>query len=461
MVDLDEARRRMRRLARLRQLGLQRGAANLPSNLRKHDIGSAPASAAIGGPLAVKLPGEAIATQFGPAWVRTERYPLAQHPEYAAWLRVPSAALAALSHDSTLQALDPAAVAFVDTETTGLSLDTGTYTFLIGVGTYDLSAEAEPFPAEVGLLPPARLLSSAFVVRQFFMRSPAEERAQLHLLQQLLDRCTGIVSFNGRGFDMPLITNRFVLAQLPPPLSGAPHLDLLPPARRLWRAQWGSCRLGHLERNVLGLERAADDVPGYLIPDIYRQYYRSGIVTDMLARVFYHNLQDILSLPLLATRMGGLFQGKLPELDKLPPLECLSLGRCYAALTWTEASIAAYQAALQGPLPLAAREQVLCELSFLYKRTQQRDLAVALWEEWISTLPGEDLTPYIELAKHHEWHTGDLDAAHGWAAWALRISEGAAHSHGLTLVQADLRQRLARLERKLAGMAAEDSVPED
>ena len=111
-------------------------------------------------------------------------------------------------------ALEPGKVAFIDTETTGLSLGTGTYTFLIGVGIYE---------------------EDAFVVRQFFMRSPAEERAQLHLVEEALSARTGIVSFNGRGFDMPLIHNRFVLAGMPLPMAGAPHLDLLPPARRSGR----------------------------------------------------------------------------------------------------------------------------------------------------------------------------------------------------------------------------------
>ncbi len=452
MLDSDEARRRMRRLARLRKLGLHRGVATPAPNPSNVGPDVNPSSVVTNALSESQLPGEAVATQFGPAWVRTARYPLTQHPEYAAWLRVTPAAMAALDYNPALQALDPATVAFIDTETTGLSLDTGAYTFLIGVGTYETPEASEEAGCSSGLL---------FVVRQFFMRSPAEERAQLHLVEQVLERCTGIVSFNGRSFDMPLIANRFVLAAQPPPLPGAPHLDLLPPARRLWRAQWGSCRLGHLERNVLGLERATDDVPGHLVPHIYRQYYRSGAVTDMLVRVFYHNLQDILSLPLLAARMGSFFQEDLPEWDALHPLECLSLGRCYATLNWMTASIAAYQAALAGVLPPAERAQGLRELSFLYKRSEQRALAAALWKEWITTLPGEDLTPYIELAKYHEWHTGDLAVARGWAAWALRISEGMIGDHNSALAQADLRQRLVRVERKLAGIATERSVPED
>ena len=107
---------------------------------------------------------------------------------------------------------------------------------------------------------------------------------------------------------MPLIYNRFVLSSMPLPLVGAPHLDLLPPARRLWKARWGSCSLGNLERNVLGLQRTAEDVPGYLIPDIYRQYYLTGVATEMLARVFYHNLQDIVSMALLGARMARQFR---------------------------------------------------------------------------------------------------------------------------------------------------------
>ena len=147
-----------------------------------------------------------------------------------------------------------------------------------------------------------------FVVRQFFMRHPGEERAQLHLLEEALAPCTGIVSFNGRGFDLPMLQNRFILARRPFPWIRLPHFDLLPASRRVWRGRLESCRLGSLEEHILGVRRSEEDVPGYLIPDIYRQYYLSGVVTDMLVRVFYHNLIDITSMPLLAARLGQLYQ---------------------------------------------------------------------------------------------------------------------------------------------------------
>ena len=448
MSDQQDLHRRLERINRLRQLGVRRGVRDLPA-------ATAPATtetvelptSSFQLPASSLLPGAEVLTPFGPAWVRSVRYPLAERPDLAEWLTAQPTALAALDRNDGLLRLQPDKVAFIDTETTGLSLGAGTYTFLIGVGTYE---------NPVGLRDPQGL--GDFVIRQFFMRNPAEERAQLHLVEEALGHCTGIVSFNGRGFDMPLINNRFVLAAMPLPLIGAPHLDLLPPARRLWKAHWGSCSLGNLERNVLAFQRTAEDVPGYLIPDIYRQYYLTGVATEMLAHVFYHNLEDIASMAVLGARMARFFRPESPaeQLAELHALECWSLGRCYDALDWVEAGIAAYRAALDRAPGNPEMTQVLRELGYLYKRLERRAEAAEVWEAWIGTVSGDDLTPYIELAKHHEWHTLDLAAARGWAAWALRIAEewpsGFAREEAVT----DLRHRLERVARKLAGRAVAD-----
>jgi uncharacterized protein YprB with RNaseH-like and TPR domain len=437
----EEARLRRQRLERLRKLGLRRGARDLTP--------PAPPPA----PQPPGLPGEPCETPFGPAWVRTVRHPLNERPELGELLAAAPEAIAALGHDPGLANLRPSGAAFIDTETTGLSLGAGTYTFLIGVGTY------EPREGD----PEGRFLEEGeFVVRQFFMRNPGEERAQLYLVDEVLSGCSGIVSFNGRAFDLPLIQNRFILARMPYPLAGAPHLDLLPAARRIWRARYGSCSLGNLERNVLEYQRTAEDVPGWMIPDIYREYYRTGVAGEMLARVFYHNLEDITAMPALGARMARLFRPNGPEAGTatLDPLEWLSLARCYRDLSWDEAGVAAYRAALNGALATAERSQVLRELGYLYRRAGRRAEAAALWEEWIGTLPGDELTPYVELAKHHEWHTADLAAARGWAAWALRIAEASAGGAARDEAIAQLRHRLTRIERKLAGMPASEDAGE-
>ncbi len=417
----------LERLRRLRSLGVRRGA----RDLARPQAPAAPPTPPAGG----VLPGASVVTPYGPAWVAATRYPLAGRPELAATLRSSPAALAALGRDPTLVALDLATAAFIDTETTGLSLGTGTYTFLIGIGVF----ETDPEPS--------------FAVYQFFMRDPAEERAQLHLVEEILGRCAGLITFNGRAFDLPLIQNRFTLAYLPAPLPGAPHLDLLPPARRIWRARLGSCALGELERRVLEIQRTAADVPGWMIPGIYHDYYRSPSADNraLMARVFYHNLADVMAMALLVPRMARFFEpdGLAECLDGLHPLECASLGRCYQALAWHEASVHAYRTALAGPLSEAARLELLRELAALLKRAGRRGEAAELWETAITSSQDADLTPYLELAKHHEWHTGDLAAARGWVAWALHIADNRPAGPDRNGALADLRHRLERLERKL------------
>ncbi len=440
MSDKADRQRRIERLHRLRKLGLQRGAANLEPKAptrqsRAND----------------RLPGEPVETRFGATWVRTAIHPLDVHPDLAEFLQAGPEALAALALDPSLAGVETSQVAFIDTETTGLSLDTSTYTFMIGIGTYeDLPSEGSDHDESSSGGPGAT--TRAFVVRQFFMRSPEEERAQLALVEETLDRCTGVVSFNGKAFDLPLIQNRFILARMPLPLLGAAHLDLLPPARRIWRNSIGSCSLGNLEREILHRNRTEEDVPGWMIPGIYRDYYQTGAGLDLLTRVFYHNLEDIVSMPILASQMAALFSAERysARMDEMRPAECISLGRCYERLAWTEASELAYHRALERSEDDESKTMAYRHLADLFKRQGRREEAAHLWEEWIGNVHGEDLTPYVELAKHSEWVTSDLRAARGWTAWAKQIAESWPGSRARQDTIDELAHRLERLERKLA-----------
>src|SRR5262249_39693229 len=115
---------------------------------------------------------------------------------------------------------------FLDTETTGLAGGTGTYAFLVGVGFFD---------------------TDGFEVRQYFMRDLDEEAALLAALDSLFRDFDGIVTYNGTGFDLPLLETRFVLARRHWS-DDRLHLDLLRAARRLWSTRLHDCRLGTLEQ---------------------------------------------------------------------------------------------------------------------------------------------------------------------------------------------------------------------
>ncbi|HEX6739383.1 MAG TPA: ribonuclease H-like domain-containing protein, partial [Vicinamibacteria bacterium] len=182
-----------------------------------------------------------------------------------------------LAGDAGLDGFDLSRAVFLDTETTGLAGGTGTAAFLVGIGFVD---------------------GDRFRVRQYFMRDYHEEPALLHGLAEDLARFTHVVTFNGKQFDLPLLETRFHLARERYPLRAAPHLDLLHPARRLWKRRLASCTLQHLEQDLLGLWRRGD-VAGSEIPQLYFDYVRRRDARAM-ARIFRHNRTDVVSLAALA-----------------------------------------------------------------------------------------------------------------------------------------------------------------
>ncbi len=203
-----------------------------------------------------------------------------------------------MRRDPRLDDFDFRQAAFLDTETSGLAGGAGTFAFMVGIGMFEVVGN-----------------DTIYVVRQVFMRNPAEERALLEVTASLLARCRGLVSFNGRAFDVPLLTMRYALQRQPSPLSDLPHFDLLPAARQRWRLRLPSCALSALERDILEHPRSQEDVPGWLIPSLYSDYARSAAsgspsptAIDDMTRVFYHNREDIVSMVPLAAMLCSPFE---------------------------------------------------------------------------------------------------------------------------------------------------------
>ncbi len=315
---------------------------------------------------------------------------------------------------------DPRAAAFFDVETTGLSRGAGTYCFLVGIGRFE---------------------GGAFRLRQYFMPDFSEEGALLELAARDFATCEGLVSFNGRQFDWPLLEMRYTLGRRPPPHAGEPHLDLLLPARRLWRGKLPSCALSALERDVLGVGRTEEDVPGYLIPDVYLDYVLQGRTRPM-AGVFYHNAMDLLSMVALAARIGQVVaQPTEPDAYNL-----VSLGRAYACQGHYERALEAFRRAA-GSANRHEAAQGRRELALLLKRLGRLDEAMAIW--W-AELEGGDVHPYIELAKQFEHRLKDFASARQLVLRAIeRLEWGDIACADPDQVRQDLSHRLARLERRL------------
>ncbi|MBN1139060.1 MAG: ribonuclease H-like domain-containing protein [Anaerolineae bacterium] len=410
-----------RLVERLRHLGVNRGAGHLKPTPHRRGKG-----------IEELLPGEVVYNSHGAFFLYRETHGLDYcHGNHALadLLGQSRQASAWLARDERLARVDPDRIAFVDTETTGLAGGSGTCTFLVGVGVFE---------------------GDAFVVHQFFMRDYGEEPAQIEALGDLLDRMEAVVSFNGKSFDLPLLETRFIMNRQPPRLTGAPHLDLLVPARRIWKHRLNSCALSSLEGNVLGVRRTQADVPGWLIPELYVEYTRTGDACN-LPGVFYHNAQDILSLVTLAARLCTLLTSDEQLAGGMLPGEDLyGLGGLLLDLGQSARAEQVYsQAARACSLP-SVRELAMRDLAYLLKRQERRAEALPWWQQLAET--AEAVYACEELAKHYEWHDQDLAHAAAWTRRAIALVEGSASDLGRRENLAELQHRLARLARKIDGL---------
>jgi uncharacterized protein YprB with RNaseH-like and TPR domain len=412
---------------RLRELGVVRGVRELAAHSVRRQRS-----------IEELVPGHFHTTSHGQCFVAEETYPPGHlHGDLAlsAFLELSPGTLAQIGRCSALAGVDLRQVCFLDTETTGLSGGTGTMAFVVGLGFF---------------------ADDAFHVRQYFLRDPGDEPAMVEALAELMPEFEALVSFNGRGFDVPILENRFILARIPPPTAGIPHLDLLHPSRRLYHYRLASCALGSLERSVLGVHREQDDVPGGVIPYLYRDYLRTGDAREM-QRVLYHNAVDVLSLVTLAVRLCRAFADPWRD-DGLSSAELFGLGRWYAGEGRTDDAERAYRAALRRcsrERPTAAtapgvRARVLPALGYLLKRADRRDEAFECWQQLALENP-ETVLAHEELAKYFEWHVGDLRLAAAWTRAALAQAEPWPPSPHRAATLSALRHRLARLERKQEG----------
>ncbi|MBI5289202.1 MAG: ribonuclease H-like domain-containing protein [Chloroflexi bacterium] len=368
-------------------------------------------------PIEQILRGEWHETAYGPVFVRDDWFALDHaHGAHAlgSALAADPAALAHLLRAET--APHPERYAFFDIETTGLSGGTGTYVVLAGLGTFERPLAGEP---------------PAFRLRQYFLAGLQHERAMLAMLAEDLARFEAVVTYNGRAFDVPVMESRLTLARLASPYRGMAHFDLLHPVRRLYAHRMPGCRLAEAERRLLRIDRP-DDVPGSLIPALYRDYLMAGRAGP-LRGVFRHNAEDVLSLVGVLSSLAGLLSR-----DDHDPDDAIAVARWWERAGESQRAMRLYGAALpwlEGGDDwawAASRHAGLC------KRHGPRAEAVEIWRRlWASG----DRAAGLELAKYLEHRAKELEEAAGVVELLLR---GARATETV-----DLSRRLARILRRL------------
>jgi len=403
---------------RLRRLGVQRGAKGMPPPAPKaRGRDSVPA------PIESVVNGREEQTKHGFYFLIENDYDLDHKHGIRSlgdWLQCDLATTARLSQKDIA---DLSKFAFFDIETTGLAGGAGTLAFLIGVGVIE---------------------EDRYILRQYFLRDPSEEAAMLFALESELKDRIGVVTYNGRSFDVPIVESRFVMSRRRFNLRVMPNLDLLPFARRLWRGQYENCSLGTLEKTVLGSERGDDDVPGMLIPQMYVDYLRTGDANDM-KRVIYHNAQDILSMTAMASHIVDIFAD--PFTPKRSGDECLRLALWHDDNARVDEAEAAYKAALERRLTDGGALVLYQRYGAFLKKENRRAEAASLWESW-ADLDSADPEPCIELSKFYEWEKKEIGEAREWASRAMMCLTHWRKDWRREVVWGEVKHRLERLKMK-------------
>ena len=318
---------------------------------------------------------------------------------------------------------------FVDLETTGLAGGAGTYAFLVGCAWYQ---------------------DGGLRVRQFFLSDFGAERVLLEAVSEVAAQCGAVVTFNGKSFDLPLIETRYLTHRVQTPFTGIPHVDMLHPARRLWRQDEGAepgCRLTALEQTLCGFVREGD-VPGFEIPSRYFHYVRTGDARG-LAAVMEHNRLDLVSLAMLTARAARLLDDG--PASARTAREALGMGRLYERAGMIAEACAAFdRAAAHRDADVATRADAWRSYAVLSRRMRRFGDAASAWRRILSLRgcpPAIARDASEALAVHHEHRLRDLQAARRFALQSLSVQATSSRREAA-------QHRLARLDRKLGDAGA-------
>jgi uncharacterized protein len=371
------------------------------------------------------VPGRSHETTNGETYIVEKIYPAEyQYGKTGLYIRGALDPLLQWANRNVELSFHASSFAYLDIETTGLMGGAGTYAFLVGVG---------------------RFQADGFHLAQFFMRDPAEEPAHLLALEEFLAPCEMLVTYNGKSFDAPLLNNRYLAQGWKSPLTSLEHLDLLHLARRFWRERLPSRTLGNIETFILGARRTQEDVPGWMIPQLYFDYLRSGDAAP-LQSVFYHNEMDVLAMAALLNHLTQLFED--PPIGSVEAAyELAGMGRFYEDLGNQEEAAQAYQACLDCGIRDKVYWDSLQRLSFIRKRQRDYETAIALWEQ---AAQYDHLYAHVELAKYYEHHLREYSQALTWTRRAQTILSKPNFPRYLLMEwEAGLEHRQARLEKKV------------
>jgi uncharacterized protein YprB with RNaseH-like and TPR domain len=162
----------------------------------------------------------------------------------------------------------PEEVVFLDIESLGLH---DCPLFLIGVATVE---------------------NNNINVKQIFIENPLHEKAGLSYFADHLKGKKAVLTFNGKGFDVPFLRKRFERHDLVEQIN-LPHFDLQYLSQRALKGMVTDFKLQTIERELLNFRRK-DDVPSSLVPKFYESFIRSNNIGAVVP-IIEHNKRDLIT----------------------------------------------------------------------------------------------------------------------------------------------------------------------
>ena len=322
------------------------------------------------------VPGEIQKTLYGEIFTADTLHPITSNYGVVSFAQALDIELmSAWSGIPLLKSIPLHDICFVDAETTSLSGGVGTFAFMVGVGYLD---------------------NEGFKLRQFFLRDPSEEPAMLAAMSEFVTPFKVVTTFNGKTFDLPLLAGRYTLNAITNPFKGLPHIDLLQLARNIWRFRLQSRALKDLETDILFITRSEIEIPGWLVPQMYFDYLRTGDPSPMKG-VFYHNRMDIISLGALYFYTSQLLTN--PDQNTNASLDIMAIARLYERIGQLEGAIHLYDKCLDLGLPINHYFDTCQRYASIYKKRGDWSAAVAIWQK--AGILGS-VSALIELAKYYE-----------------------------------------------------------
>jgi uncharacterized protein len=316
-------------------------------------------------------------------------------------------------------------IVFFDIETSSLSFGAGSFVFLIGICYF----------SELGLE------SSLLIIDH-----PSAEKALLERFNKDIENFRIICSYNGKAFDAPFIRNRYALYQVDNILEKKYHIDLLIYARRLWKLRIDSCKLSHVEENILHLKRNDEEIPGWMVPQVYFDFLNKQD-PHLLRGIISHNKIDVISLAALYQHIARLFT-KSDECGYLDAKDYFSLAKMHETNGGYDEAKYYYHLGLDENSEKDLASYFYWRYGMLLKRLGELTDAIEYFKK--SAAKG-GVNACIEISKYYEHQRKDYNQALRWAEEVKCIINLQNDSMNKMKLISQLDHRVDRINRKKSG----------